>query len=58
MANLIKEQNKLANSQSFIKKSNIRNNKLFTLQNTSTLSIILFIEDFFTKFIKIFIELK
>ena len=56
MADPTREQDKLAGSQSLIKRSDTGNDKAFTSPKAPTPSLILPTKDFFTKFMKVFIE--
>ena len=57
LANLIEEQNKFASPQCPVKRLDININEAFTPFEALTPSFVFSTKDFFTKFIKAFVEL-
>ena len=54
---LLKKQDKLAGPQDLAKRLDVGSNEAITFSKTPTLSLVLLMKDFFTKFIKVFVEL-
>ena len=57
LADLIEKQDELADLQSLARRSDANSNKSSTLSKASTPSFFLSTEDFFTKYMKIFVKL-